>query len=134
MRRAENFGTKESRNLVLRFGDSALSEISVPVPVFCCQLSVQREVTGKMAAQISEPQELDKKVIKPWRPWVPSIDDVWDAVEKVKANYANGFYRGTTSTILDFMVFVSTWQVWKLPFVHNWLLFIFSLGKNDIFC
>jgi len=61
------------------------------------------------------------------RPWIPSIDDLWDAYEKVKTNYTNGIFKGTTATIIDALSFVSTWQVWRVPFINKWLLCMVSI-------
>ena len=84
-----------------------------------------------MAAEMTT-RENDNQMFKTrdWqRPWIPSIDDLWDAYEKVKTNYTNGIFKGTTATIIDALSFVSTWQVWRVPFIHKWLLCMVSIGN-----
>jgi len=80
-----------------------------------------------MATAMSTRENDNQMMTRAWRPWIPSIDDLWDAYEKVKTNYTNGIFKGTTATLIDVLSFVSTWQVWRLPFIHKWLLCMVSI-------
>ena len=82
-----------------------------------------------MATAMSTRENDNQMMTRAWRPWIPSIDDLWDAYEKVKTNYTNGIFKGTTATLIDVLSFVSTWQVWRLPLIHKWLLCMVSIGN-----
>lgn len=67
-------------------------------------------------------------LLPPWEPWIPSVDDFWDAYQRIKANYSMGIIKGTNQTLTDTWDFVSTWRIWRTQSALKWLLFVVSLG------
>merc|ERR1712080_707506 len=92
-------------------------------------LFLDEEDVFDMAEVSQEPSQEPSQVVLPaWRPWIPSIDDCWDAYERIKANFSRGIIRGANQTIIDTVAFVSTWRIWKTPYVLRCLIFIISMG------
>ena len=75
-------------------------------------------------------QEPSQVVLPAWEPWIPSIDDIWDALQRVKGNFANnGFARGGWQTMVDTFNFISTWRIWKTETILRTLVFVISFGN-----
>ena len=75
-------------------------------------------------------QETNQVALPTWEPWIPSVDDIWDAVQRVRSNFADhGWARGGWQTLIDTFNFISTWRIWKTKKFLSTLVFVISFGK-----
>lgn len=63
------------------------------------------------------------------RHYFPAIDDFWDIVERVKANFSEGVFKGLEKTLQDLLFWVTTWQIWQTKTIQDWFKYLLDFGK-----
>ena len=61
--------------------------------------------------------------------WVPVIDDLWDAVERVKENFSRGVFKGLEQTLQDALFWIASWRIWQTTSVREWFCNLLQFGE-----
>lgn len=76
-----------------------------------------------------------------WDSWIPTsvrskmtaIDDFWDLVEQLKANFSHGIFKGLEETFQQVAVWVMSWQIWKSATIQGWIRYFITMSKYFTF-
>lgn len=60
---------------------------------------------------------------------IPAIDDFWDIIEQIKANFSHGILKGLEDTFQQVAMWVMSWQIWKSAFIQGWIRYFVTLSK-----
>merc|ERR1711981_801560 len=58
---------------------------------------------------------------------VPSMDDFWAVVQRLKANFNIGLFKGLEQTLSDVLFWISSWSIWNVYNVREWLQYLLGL-------
>merc|ERR1711997_958471 len=58
---------------------------------------------------------------------VPSMDDFWAVVQRLKANFSIGLFKGLEQTLSDVLFWISSWSIWNVYNVREWLQYLLGL-------
>merc|ERR1712018_912566 len=58
---------------------------------------------------------------------VPSMDDFWAVVQRLKANFSIGLFKGLEQTLSDVLFWTSSWSIWNVYNVREWLQYLLGL-------
>ena len=60
--------------------------------------------------------------------WIPSIDDLWDTIQRLKANFNQGLFKGLEQTFSDILFWIASWQIWSVYNPRDWVKYLLGLG------
>lgn len=70
---------------------------------------VQEEV--EVVEDVAE-QNPEAAQVRHFWSWIPSIDDFWDAVQRIKGNFSQGYLTGIERTCIDIWHWIRSWSIW----------------------